>query len=541
MRRLPSVNPFHALLLSLGLALPAQFANGAEATHPKKGHVCFQADFENAQPLGIWSGATRLETGYLSDNSVVLERKANQPSSTVSAILPIETMRGCTIRGTAMVRADNVSPKPNSWNGIKCMLIIEGPNGKNYPQAPIETGTFDWRQVGFTARIPADAVRVSLVLGLEEVTGTAHFDNIKLVVVRPPAGPQPSAVAGPMFTGRNVPRLRGAMVSPSSLNADSLRVLGHDWNANLIRWQLIHGGEEHYQYSSANYDAWLDGELKKLDALLPICEQLGIFVNIDIHSPPGGKVTSGGYMGSDGRLFTDKACQDKFVEVWQRIATRYKNVPNIWGYDIANEPVEEDVQEDCDDWQHLAERTAQAIRKIDPTRAIIVEPTQWGDPSGLKDFIPLTVSNVIYSVHMYIPHAFTHQRLNGKGPAYRYPGEISGKQWNKEELERALQPAIDFQKRYNVQIYIGEFSAIRWAPDNSACRYLGDVIDICEKYQWDWSYHAYREWQGWSVEHGLDPANTTPEAAPTDRQKLLCRWFELNEKGKQSPDSKKKE
>ncbi|NTU80980.1 MAG: leucyl aminopeptidase, partial [Chloroflexales bacterium] len=55
---------------------------------------------------------------------------------------------------------------------------------------------------------------------------------------------------------------------------------------------------------------------------------------------------------------------------------------------------------------------------------------------------------------------------------YVYPGEIAGKTWDQARLESALQPAIDFQKKYNVQIYIGEFSAIRWAPDNSAYRYL---------------------------------------------------------------------
>jgi hypothetical protein len=105
---------------------------------------------------------------------------------------------------------------------------------------------------------------------------------------------------------------------------------------------------------------------------------------------------------------------------------------------------------------------------------------------------------------------------------------IEGRQWDKQALAQALKPALDFQKKYNVQIYIGEFSAIRWAPDHSAWRYLKDLIELFEKYGWDWSYHAFREWDGWSVEHGADPGdhNRTPE--PTDRQKLLLQWYARN-------------
>jgi hypothetical protein len=190
--------------------------------------------------------------------------------------------------------------------------------------------------------------------------------------------------------------------------------------------------------------------------------------------------------------------------------------------------VEEDVADNCDDWPALAERAARAIREIDPSRTIIIEPADWGGPEALNRFRPLPVSNVVYSVHMYLPHAFTHQRLNGQGTAYSYPGEIEGKRWDKAELVKALQPAIAFQQRFNVHLYIGEFSAIRWAPDNSAERYLGDVIDIFEQHGWDWSYHAFREWQGWSVEHGDDFADTKPAETPTRRQNLLRTWFEKN-------------
>lgn len=330
-----------------------------------------------------------------------------------------------------------------------------------------------------------------------------------------------------MFKGHTLPQLRGAMVSPN-IDAESLRVLGQEWNANLIRFQLIRLGRA--GQAVADYDEWLAGELKKLDAALESCEKYGLYVVVDLHSPPGGKATAGGYMGSDSGLFTSRQAQQKFVEVWRQIATRYKGAKAIWGYDLANEPVEDESEDACQDWRELAQSAARAIRAIDLARTIIVEPAEWGGPGGLNQLVPIDVSNVVYSAHMYLPHAFTHQGVHEAGPSYPYPGLIAGKQWDKAQLEEALQPVVAFQQRYGVHIYIGEFSAIRWAPDGSACRYLGDLIDIFEAHGWDWSYHAFREWSGWSVEHGSDRQETKPATSPTDRQRLLRDWFARNRK-----------
>jgi len=85
-------------------------------------------------------------------------------------------------------------------------------------------------------------------------------------------------------------------------------------------------------------------------------------------------------------------------------------------------------------------------------------------------------------------------------------------------------------KKHGVAIYIGEFGSIRWAPENSTYRYLKDCIEIFEEEGWDWAYHAFREWQGWSVEHGSDKNDTQPTTEPTNRELLLRSWYEKNER-----------
>jgi len=514
------------VLLLLSLFVGLSHSQQVPAT---RGQVLYRNDFEGSNALAGWAGTGTIEPGFNSGKSLAIDVPAGKRSGIVSRSLPVQTWRGCTVRGTAMIRAREVSAKPNAWNGIKLMLVLQSPRGTTYPQAPIETGSFDWRKASLRVSIPEDTTNIVLVLGLEEVAGKVWFDDFEFKVDKAPAPKPPPVLAGPVFKGHNLDRLRGAMVSPN-IDAAGLKVLGGDWNANLIRFQLIRSGRSGQSSSLADYDQWLDGELEKLDRVLPICEAQGIKIVVDLHSPPGGKATQGGYMGSDAGLFQDAKAQNKFVDLWHKIALRYKGAKPIWAYDLANEPVEEDVAEGCEDWQGLAERAARAIRSVDPERAIIMEPTGWGGPDGFKDLVPIPVSNVVYSVHMYVPHAFTHQGVFEKGPAWDYPGDIQGKLWNRAELERTLQPVIDFQKRYRAHIYVGEFSTIRWAPNLSAERYLSDVIEIFESHGWDWSYHAFREWQGWSVEYGELREQTAPSSSSTRRQHLLREWFGKNQK-----------
>ena len=100
--------------------------------------------------------------------------------------------------------------------------------------------------------------------------------------------------------------------------------------------------------------------------------------------------------------------------------------------------------------------------------------------------------------------------------------------WDRERIRRELKPVIEFQKRHNCKIYVGEFSAIAWAP--GAEKYLNDCIEVFEELGWDWSYHAFREWNGWSLEHEGDNPQTMKPAGTTPRREVLLKYFKRNEK-----------
>jgi hypothetical protein len=514
-------------LLVLLLAAPVA------AAEVSLGEVVYQTDFERADALRAWGAArdpnVRLVPGHGGSQSLLIERPAQQGAGarTIRAALPLEKLRGTRVKIEVLVKAENVAQPPKPHNGVKCTLHVVSPGGSRWPQLNNIFGTFDFQPHRFLAEIPADAIEASLVLGLEATTGKVWFDDLKITVVgvRRRAAAVPTSQAA--YKGHDLPRLRGTMIGPR-VTADDLRTLGAEWKANHIRWQLIWGGFPRSPADNGDlpaYDAWLETALGHLDRLLPVCEEVGLKVLVDLHTPPGGRNQS-----NECRLFKEKRFQEAFLQVWDKIARRYRGNKTVWGFDLVNEPVEGVMEEGLMDWHSLAAQTAKSVRAMDPEHAIIVEPAPWGNPQALDFFEPLDVPGVVYSVHMYLPHSFTHQGVRGSPTGINYPGLVDGKQVGQQQLREALRPAIDYQRDYHVHMYIGEFSAIRWAPGESAYNYLHDVIDIFEHNGWDWAYHAFREWDGWSVEHGPDPQDHSRSKTPTDREQLLRLWFARNTK-----------
>jgi hypothetical protein len=522
--------PIITLLLLAALAF---FASPSRADR-----TVFQSDFASSTALTGWQkvglGDVEIGPGYHGSAGLSIEQPASLGSGTTCAqyTLPLDEVRGKRLHVHAMVRARDVTNPPETWNGVKLMLVIVSPAGTDYPARDHLKGTFDWTPEQFSATVPENATDVHLVVGIEATTGLAEYDDIAITATAAPmpfSTPPAPASRIPDSRHPGIAHLRGAMVSTDVSPAD-LDVLGGQWGANLIRFQISDlspmppWAHPDGSVDLDAYDLWLRGRLDHLDSILPECKRNGIKVVVDLHTPPGGEIAD----QPDWSLFQQKRLQDRFLAVWDKIAHRYKDSDVVWGYDVCNEPRDDDAAPGLMDWQHLAERSARLIRSIDPRHAIIIESIN-GDVRTLAFLKPIAVPGVVYSVHMYAPTAFTFQGLDMPQPPVDYPGTIDGKQWNRDQMAAYLADVVKFQHRYHVPIYIGEFSAIRWAPGLSGERYLNDAIGIFEQNGWDWSYHAFREWQGWSPEYGTDRNATAPETAETPREELLRSWYAKNQ------------
>ena len=231
-------------------------------------------------------------------------------------------------------------------------------------------------------------------------------------------------------------------------------------------------------------------------------------------------------------MFFDEKWAAAFVETWKRIVTRVKGHPALYGYDLINEPTQRSPGEVASYWgvQRMA---AEAIRAIDRDTAIIVESAGAAGAGTFSYLSPLAMDNVIYQFHFYWPQPFTHQGVatnarkhNGKIPFWPDPS----KGWDRDYIRERVKAVRAFQEKHKCRIYVGEFSAVGYAP--GADQWIRDAISVFEEYGWDWTYHAFREWAGWSVEHEAENPNAEhPDkyrrVNDTPRKRALLDGFNL--------------
>jgi hypothetical protein len=152
---------------------------------PKVGDVVFSTDFEEQAPQTGWSGTpVQLDTGYKSAHALLINNPVGKEtdSPNVTRTFPFAQLRGCTLQLSAMIKGENVSAKPQRWNGIKFVVPTEAYEVKSWPQCDIPAGTFDWRPFTFQVVVPDDATALKLALGLEMVSGTVWFDDVTVTV-----------------------------------------------------------------------------------------------------------------------------------------------------------------------------------------------------------------------------------------------------------------------------------------------------------------------------------------------------------------------
>ena len=504
------------LLLSLGFRLVAQT-------------VVYEDDFTDAE-CGAWQlppGAAWVEeagervlqvqaTGDPRLNNVAATRDFDFSRLAAPSLVVLE----------GEVKYAEVTRPQEPWNGVKFMMVVPQEHGRNgYFQAPGAFGDSDWRPVRAMMHVTEPLRPGRLVMGLQDATGRAWFRRLKMTITPrieafPPLTPEDFQAP---YTARvkNEPVRRGAMSplpSRPGVVEEDLPVL-RAWGANLLRWQLVrYPSEDNGNQDCEEYLDWVRANLPGTLRVLDRAQELGMKVVVDLHMVPGGRDAD-----NNMPMFDNAAFAAAFQEAWRLLATACKGHPALFGYDLVNEPCQA-FQVVRRDYLGLQYDIARMVREIDPETPIIIESNEFDSATAYSYMSALPLPDIIYQVHCYAPFQFTHQGVKGQPAGLRYPNPERG--WNREMLREYLRPVREFQLRHGARIYVGEFSAIRWAP--GAEEYLRDCIALFEEYGWDWSYHAFREWDGWSVEHGEEPDDHHSVLEETTRKRVLLNGFRNN-------------
>jgi endoglucanase len=210
----------------------------------------------------------------------------------------------------------------------------------------------------------------------------------------------------------------------------------------------------------------------------------GIYTIIDLHTVPG---SQNQHWHSDNpthvaAFWQHPHFQDRAVNIWKAIASRYRDNPWVAGYNLLNEPADES--------RHAVgpfyERVVAAIREIDTEHIIFIDGNTYSTEFDIFD--KPWDTNTVYTLHDYVNA--------GLGRGGDYPGYTDGAWVDKETAKAKFLQRADYAIRTGTPIYVGEFAPIYTGDervDAMRRQILADQLDLYREYDVSWSSWMYKD------------------------------------------------
>jgi endoglucanase len=248
-----------------------------------------------------------------------------------------------------------------------------------------------------------------------------------------------------------------------------IREAGFDTVRIPIRWSNHAGSSPPYKIE--------DSFFRRVDWVINRSLEQGLVTIINIHH-------------YDEIMQNPAGQKDRFISIWEQISERYKSYPEKLCFELLNEP---NGALTSSIWNELVEEAVEVIRRSNPTRAIIVGPTDWNSVYKLGELmIPVNDRNIVVTFHLYTPFEFTHQ-----GAEWVEPSPPVGRRWTGTELEKGqianeLDIAIRWAREHkNASLLLGEFGAYSKADMASRVRWTHFVAREAERRNIAWCYWEF--------------------------------------------------
>ena len=192
--------------------------------------------------------------------------------------------------------------------------------------------------------------------------------------------------------------------------------------------------------------------------------------------------------------------------LWKQLSDTLKNRSNDWvAYEFMNEPVAPEHEQ----WNQLVAKVHKALRELEPQRTLVIGSNMWQGHETMKYLkVPEGDKNIILSFHYYNPMLLTHYGAwwSPLCAAYKgkvnYPGVLVSKEdfdaapaaikdqlkpyteevWNIDKIREQLKDAIEAAKKYDLQLFCGEWGVYEPVDRELAYNWYRDVLTVFDEY-----------------------------------------------------------
>ena len=259
---------------------------------------------------------------------------------------------------------------------------------------------------------------------------------------------------------------------------DDARHLG-ELGLNLVRLPVNY---RHFEDDLRPFEIREEG-FRHLDRVIEACAAAGLYTIVDLHALPGGQNQEwhADNRGHEALFWRHRHFQDRAVNLWRVIATRYRDNPWVAGYNPINEPADPSGRRLVE----VSRRLVDAIREHDPDHVVFLEGNRF---STDFEMFGETWPNVVYTTHDYA--------LPGHVDGGPYPGLTRGRYVDRDALERTFLERTRYMRETGTPIWVGEFGPVYTGdPERDQVRYriLQDQLEIYERYGASWAIWTYKD------------------------------------------------
>ncbi len=214
-------------------------------------------------------------------------------------------------------------------------------------------------------------------------------------------------------------------------------------------------------------------------------------------------------------LFTSDEAQEGLINLWRQLSEFLKDRSNDWvAYEFMNEPVAPEHEQ----WNQLVAKVHKALRELEPQRTLVIGSNMWQGHETMKYLkVPEGDKNIILSFHYYNPMLLTHYGAwwSPLCAAYKgkvnYPGVLVSKEdfdaapaaikdqlkpyteevWNIDKIREQFKDAIEAAKKYDLQLFCGEWGVYEPVDRELAYNWYRDVLTVFDEYNIAWTTWCY--------------------------------------------------
>ena len=214
-------------------------------------------------------------------------------------------------------------------------------------------------------------------------------------------------------------------------------------------------------------------------------------------------------------LFTSDEAQEGLINLWRQLSEFLKDRSNDWvAYEFMNDPVAPEHEQ----WNQLVAKVHKALRELEPQRTLVIGSNMWQGHETMKYLkVPEGDKNIILSFHYYNPMLLTHYGAwwSPLCAAYKgkvnYPGVLVSKEdfdaapaaikdqlkpyteevWNIDKIREQFKDAIEAAKKYDLQLFCGEWGVYEPVDRELAYNWYRDVLTVFDEYNIAWTTWCY--------------------------------------------------